>query len=283
VPYTRPVVWSRSIEQIEDECRELVRAGHKEIVLTGVFLGAFGRETAVRRRWGDAPAALPTLIEHIAAIEGLWRVRLSSLEPGDVTDELLTVCRLAPNVAPHFHLPLQSGSRRILNRMNRKYTPGRFRRTIDRLMGAFDRPALTTDIIVGFPGETDTDFAETLAVARHAGFAKIHAFPFSAVEGTAAWKYRSEAPPPGVVKSRMAELAELEDQTAADYRRRFVGQEMEALVERAKHEQSHLEAMTDRYMTVRFRPPAEANLTGMVVTLRIDDLSAEGLDGTLVS
>ncbi len=283
VPYTRPVVWSRSIEQIEDECRKLVRAGHKEIVLTGVFLGAFGRKTAVRSRWGDAPAALPALIERIAAIEGLWRVRLSSLEPGDVTDELLTVCRLVPNVAPHFHLPLQSGSLRILKRMNRKYTPDRFRRTVDRLMGAFDRPSLTTDIIVGFPGETDTDFAETLAVARHAGFAKIHAFPFSAVEGTAAWRYRNEAPPPGVVKSRMAELAELEDQMAADYRRRFVGQEMEALVERAKHEQSHLEAMTDRYITVRFRPPAGVNLTGTVVTLRIDDLSAEGLDGTLLS
>lgn len=283
VPYTRPVVWSRSIQQIEDECKGLVAAGHREIVLTGVFLGAFGRDTAVRRHWGDAPPALPALVGRIAAIEGLWRVRLSSLEPADVSDELVAVCRLSPKVAPHFHLPLQSGSQRILSRMNRQYTAGRFRQIVDRLRDAFDRPALTTDIIVGFPGETDADFAETLAMARHAGFAKIHAFPFSAVAGTAAWRCCNEAPPPGVVKSRMAELAELEAEMAAAYRRQFVGQEMQALVERAKNGQSHLEAMTDRYMTVRFRPAVGADLTGKVVRIRIDDLSAKGLRGTLLS
>ncbi|MBL7134867.1 MAG: radical SAM protein, partial [Phycisphaerae bacterium] len=178
---------------------------------------------------------------------------------------------------------LQSGSQRILSRMNRQYTAGRFRQIVDRLRDAFDRPALTTDIIVGFPGETDADFDETLAMARHAGFAKIHAFPFSAVAGTAAWRYRHEAPPPGVVKSRMAELAELEAEMAAAYRRQFVGQEMQALVERAKNGQSHLEAMTDRYMTVRFRPAVGADLTGKVVRIRIDDLSAKGLRGTLLS
>ncbi len=283
VPYTRPVVWSRSIQQIEDECKDLVRAGHREIVLAGVFLGAFGRDTAVRRRWDDAPPALPVLVERIAAIEGLWRVRLSSLEPADVSDELLAVCRLAPNVAPHFHLPLQSGSQRILSRMNRQYTADRFRGIIDRLRDAFDRPALTTDIIVGFPGETDADFAETLAMVRYAGFAKVHAFPFSAVEGTAAWTYRTEAPPRGVVKSRMAALAALEGRTAAAYRRQFVGQEMEALVEKARNEQSHLDAMTDRYITVAFMPPPGADLTGTIVRVRIDDLSDKGLRGTLLS
>jgi len=283
VPYTRDVVWSRSSDEIEAECRRLVAAGHKEIVLTGVCLGAYGRDTTVRRRWGAAPAALPALIERIAAIEGLWRVRLSSLEPGDVREALLAVCRDTAKVAPHFHLPLQSGSQRILKRMDRQYTADQFRLTVDRLRRAMDRPGLTTDIIVGFPGETDRDFAQTLAVARHAGFAKIHIFPFSAIEGTAAWTYRNEGPPPAVVKARIAELAELEAETAAAYRRQFVGQEMQALVERPKNGQSHLEAMTDRYMTVRFRPPAGVDLTGTVVRVRIDGLSNEGLRGTLLA
>ena len=110
VAYTRPRVWSREPGEILRECRRLVEAGHKEIVLCGVFLGAFGRATAVRRRWDDAPSALPELLKQVAGLDGLWRVRLSSLEPGDVSDELLAAVRDLPRVAPHFHLPLQSSS-----------------------------------------------------------------------------------------------------------------------------------------------------------------------------
>ncbi|MHC4294473.1 MAG: MiaB/RimO family radical SAM methylthiotransferase, partial [Planctomycetota bacterium] len=169
VPYTRPRVWSKEIETIEAESRRLVAAGHREIVLVGVFLGAFGRTTALRRRWAkDEPAKLPELLRRIARIEGLWRVRLSSLEAGDLTDELLEVCRREPRVAPHFHLPLQSGSQKILQRMNRQYTLGEYRETIERLRGKLADPAITTDIIVGFPGEEESDFAATLELARFA-------------------------------------------------------------------------------------------------------------------
>jgi len=280
VPYTRCRVWSRSIDDVEAECRVLVAAGHKEIVLAGVFLGAFGRRTAIRRRWNGRPAMLEKLLARIAGIEGLWRVRLSSLEPGDVSDELLGLCRENPTVAPHFHLPLQSGSRRILERMNRQYTPDQFRRTIGRLRASLDRPAITTDIIVGFPGETEDDFAKTLAMARHAGFAKIHAFPFSAIEPTAAWTWRHEAPAPPVVKERLARLGELEADLAGAYRQQFVGQTLEGLVERARspHSQTR-QAMTDRYLTVRFGPPADADLTGQVVTLRIEHATSHDLTG----
>ena len=285
VPYTRPVIWSRPLPRVLDECRRLVANGYREIVLSGVFLGAYGRPTAVRRKWPDTPSGLPRLVERVAAIDGLWRVRLSSLAPGDLTGDLLAVCAAAPGVAPHFHLPLQSGSPDILKRMNRQYTAGEFRRTIDRLRdpGApgLDRPAVTTDVIVGFPGETEGDFARTLELARYAGFAKIHAFPFSPIEGTAAWRRRGEMPTRDVVRSRMARLRDLEAETAMEYRRLFVGEQMEALVESGRTPAGQRRAMTDRYLTVRFRPPAGARLTGKVVKLHIDGASPAGLDGSL--
>jgi threonylcarbamoyladenosine tRNA methylthiotransferase MtaB len=279
VPYTRARVWSRPVAEVVAECRALVAAGHREVVLSGVFLGAYGRETAIRRRWDDAPSKLPELVRGVAGVDGLWRVRLSSLEPGDLTDELLTACRDAGNVAPHFHLPLQSGSPRILRRMNRQYTADEFRGTVERLRGALDRPAVTTDIIVGFPSETEEDFAATLDAARQAGFAKIHAFPFSAIEGTAAWTYRDEAPSTDIVKERMAALAQVEADTARVYRGQFVGETMEALVERARSDNGERQAMTDRYLTVRFK--GDEGLTGQVVQLHIDAVTDEGLAGRL--
>jgi threonylcarbamoyladenosine tRNA methylthiotransferase MtaB len=281
VPYTRPVVWSKTIEQVRDECLGLVGSGHKEIVLSGVFLGAFGRRTAVRRRWEEPDGSLPVLLSEIAGIEGLWRVRLSSLEPGDVSDELLEVYRGNEKAAPHFHLPLQSGSQRILKRMRRQYTPDEFRRTIDRIRSAVDAAAITTDVIVGFPGESDEDFAETLRLARYAGFAKIHTFPFSAIEGAAAWDYRHEAPPPPVVKERIAQLGELESQMATQFRQQFIGARIEALVESTRRAPGLRQAMTDRYITVRFTPPKHARLTGRVVSLDIDGAWPGGLCGTL--
>lgn len=281
VPYTRARVWSRPVADVVAECRALVAAGHREVVLSGVFLGAYGRETAIRRRWDDAPSPLPDLVRRVAGIDGLWRLRLSSLEPGDLTDELLAACRDAGNVAPHFHLPLQSGSRRILRRMNRQYTADEFRGTVERLRGALDRPAVTTDIIVGFPSEADEDFAATLDVAHEAGFTKIHAFPFSAIEGTAAWTYRDETPPADVVRDRMAALAATEATAARAYRELFVGEKMEALVERARTDGGDSrQAMTDRYLTVRFEGSGE-DRTGRVVTLHIDAVTDEGLAGRL--
>jgi len=282
VPYTRPRVWSRSPAEILDECRRLVAAGHREIVLCGVFLGAFGRTTAIRRRWDDSPPPLPRLLRDVAAIDGLWRVRLSSIDPGDVTDELLDAARELPNFAPHFHLPLQSGSQKILRRMNRQYAVEDYRRTIERVRSALDRPAITTDVIVGFPGESDDDFAATLEVARFAGFAKIHAFPFSPVEPTAAWTYRHEAPPPNVVRARMAALAELGAQLARQFRRRFVGEVLEGLVERPRRAAASRQAMTDRYLTVTFPLRGANDLTGRIVRLRIESVTLDGLAGTLL-
>lgn len=283
VPYMRPRVWSRPMEEILDECRRLAAGGHREIVLCGVFLGAFGQRTAIRRTWPAQTNALAELLRRVCDIDGLWRVRLSSLEPGDVTDALLAALAECPKAAPHLHLPLQSGSPEILRRINRQYTADQYRRTVQRVRQALDWPALTTDVIVGLPGETDADFAQTLEIAREAGFAKIHAFPFSPIEGTAAWSQRDQAPTPKTVKARMAELAELEAELARQYRLPLVGRTVEALVERSRRGQTCLQAMTDRYQSIRFTPPQPLRwLTGQVVRLRVDAATAEGLDGTLV-
>ena len=283
VPYTRPRVWSKTIEQVEEECRNLLGSGHREIVLCGVFLGAFGRKTTIRRNWNDSNGKLPELLRRIAGIEGLWRVRLSSLEPGDLTDDLLGVIKDLPAVAPHLHLPLQSGSQRILRKMNRQYTADEYRRTVRRVRETLDRPAVTTDIIVGHPGESAEDFDETLATARCAGFAKIHAFPFSPVAPTVAWRHRHEAPPGEVVRERLARLARLESELAEGYRLGFVAETMEALVEASAESSARNvnRAMTDRYMTVEFESDRE-DLTGRVVSLRIESTTPTGLRGTLV-
>ncbi len=283
VPFTRPVVKSRDPEQIESECRRLVDSGHKEIVLSGVFLGAFGQTSTLRRRWTSRRRPLVDLVRRIARIDGLWKLRLSSLEPGDLTEELLALWTQLPRLAPHFHLPLQSGSASVLKRMNRQYTADQYLRTIDLLDSSLDRPAITTDIIVGFPGESDDDFAQTLAVVKQARFSKIHAFPFSAIEGAAAWGFRDESPPHQVVRDRLAEMSKLEGEIAREYRNQFVGQNMEGLVERGRRgDDNTRQAMTDRYLTVHFAPESGRKLTGKVVSLRIDAADDKGLTGTLL-
>ena len=286
VPYTRPRVWSRKPDEILQECRRLADAGHREVVLCGVFLGAFGRGTAIRRNWPAEPTkktALAELMRRVCDIPGLWRVRLSSLEPLDVTDDLLDVLANCPKAAAHLHLPLQSGSPEILRRINRQYTADQYLQCIGRIGQALDRPALTTDIIVGLPGETDDDFARTLDMVREAGFSEIHAFPFSPVEPTAAWRQRDQAPFLDVVKARLAALAEAGGRTARAYRIQFVGQTVEAVVERPSRSATCRQAMTDRHLTVSFTPPAGARgLTGQIIRLAVTGLTPRGLAGTPV-
>ncbi|MGC9454797.1 MAG: MiaB/RimO family radical SAM methylthiotransferase [Phycisphaerae bacterium] len=278
VPHCRQVVGYRRMDEVVSECRRLVEAGHPEVVLCGVFLGAYGRDTTVRRRWREDGSPLAKLLKRVAGIEGLWRVRLSSLEPGDLTDELLDVMRGQSRVAPHLHLPLQSGSDAVLKRMNRQYRTEQYRDAVARLRDALDRPALTTDIIVGFPGESRADFDRTLEMVREAGFARVHAFPFSAVKGTAAWHYRHEAPPPEETRRRMDELRTVASETARNYRRQFVGETLEGVVE-----SDGRQAMTDRYLTVRFTCADAEHARGRVLSFAIDGAENGALTGRPVA
>ncbi len=233
IPQLRPTLWSKPVDDAVREAQALIDAGHAEIVLTGIFLGAFDQPTALRRRQpAGAIKPIAKLIEALCTrVRGLKRLRLSSLEPGDLSADLIAVLRGHSQIAPHFHLPLQSGSDRLLRRMNRQYTRDDFFRMVDRVHDAFDRPALTTDIITGFPGESDADFADTLSVVEYAAFIHIHAFPFSPRPGTAASRWTHDFIPAPVSQQRLAALRDRAAGHSLHFREGFLNQVVEILVE----------------------------------------------------
>ena len=281
IPRLRPVLFSKPIGDAVQEARRLVAAGHVEIVLTGIFLGAYGHETALRRRQDfTKPRALASLVHHLCTdVPGLRRLRLSSLEPGDLTDELLDALRSHPQVVPHFHLPLQSGSDQILRRMNRQYRRDDFLRMIEQVNRAFDRPALTTDIIVGFPGESDAEFRRTLEVVSAARFIHIHAFPFSPRPGTAAARWTRDFVRGPVVNERINVLRQRADEQSLAFRRHFIGREVEVIVERDSAHLRH--GRCERYFPVHFES-ADAH-PGDVVRVRIDRFTPTRTFGTVAA
>ncbi|MHC4426187.1 MAG: tRNA (N(6)-L-threonylcarbamoyladenosine(37)-C(2))-methylthiotransferase MtaB, partial [Planctomycetota bacterium] len=187
VPQTRPFVRSKPADAALREAQALVESGHREIVVTGIFLGAYGQESVKRRNWPDQRNDnLADLLDEMAQIPNLVRIRLSSLEPADVTPRLLDTFCKHRNIMPHLHLSLQSASDSVLKKMCRQYRVDEFREKVESIKSRLDRPAITTDIIVGFPGETDVDFEQTVDLAKNVGFAKMHVFSFSPRKGTAA-------------------------------------------------------------------------------------------------
>ncbi len=282
IPSLRPVLWSKPPGDVLDEARRLVDSGHVEIVLTGIFLGAFGQPTALRRR--QAPTGPSPLTELIAGlcmhVPGLKRLRLSSLEPGDLTDDLVAVLKNHCQVVPHFHLPLQSGSDRLLKRMHRQYTRNDYLQMLQRVHASFDSPAITTDIIVGFPGETDAEFQQTLDLAREARFIHIHAFPFSPRVGTAAARWTGQFVQSSVVTERIEILQKFASECSLDYRRPFVGQSVQLLVERANDKTPGLRhGRCERYFDVHFE--SESVQDGDWVEVTIDRVTPTRTHGSL--
>ncbi len=239
IPKARPFVRSKPAEVVLREAQALVEAGHREIVITGVFLGAYGQESVRRKTWSARCMAdrthpqndkLADLLDKMAEVPNLARVRLSSLEPADVTPRLIdTFCKHS-NIMPHLHLSLQSGSDKVLKKMGRQYGVDEFREKMALLKSRLDRPAITTDIIVGFPGETDADFQQTINLAKEVGFAKIHIFSFSPRKGTAAADMQ-DAVNNRVIKKRSQILRDLDIELGRAYRQQFVGETAEILIE----------------------------------------------------
>ncbi|HWB00349.1 MAG TPA: tRNA (N(6)-L-threonylcarbamoyladenosine(37)-C(2))-methylthiotransferase MtaB [Pirellulales bacterium] len=250
IPSVRPNVVSRPVEHIVDEARRLIDNGYRELVLTGIHLGHYGVEVN-RGRPKHAWLRLANLVDRLAQLPGEFRIRLSSIEATEVTRELVAVMAAHPErVCPHLHVSMQSGSDAVLRRMRRRWGARRF---IDRCRLttlALDRPAFTTDVIVGFPGETEAEFAETLAVCREVGFSKIHIFPFSARRGTPAAEMPGQVPPP-VIQERRERLAELEQHLRDVYYRSLRGSRLQVLVEPSRAERpGHVLGTACRYATV---------------------------------
>src|SRR3954469_2957023 len=222
IPHVRPQLTSRPMQHILDEVRRLVERGYREVVLTGIHLGHYGvdwNRKAPKQQW----IRLSHLVRQIAELPGDFRIRLSSIEATEVTRELIEVMADHPEkVAPHLHISMQSGSDSVLRRMRRRWGSRRF---IDRCMLAKERlkrPAITTDIIIGFPGETDAEFSETIAASREVGFSKIHIFPFSPRRGTPAAEMANQVPK-HVQQERSSELAIVEGELRGKYYRSLLG------------------------------------------------------------
>ena len=231
VPKTRPFVHSKPENAVLQEAQTLVKAGHKEIVVTGVFLGAYGQNSVRRKNWPNQQNDnLADLLDKMAEISHLARIRLSSLEPADVTPRLLDTFCKHRNIMPHLHLSLQSGSNMVLKKMRRQYSADEFREKVELIKSRLDRPAITTDIIVGFPGETDADFEQTVDLAEDAGFAKMHVFSFSPRKGTAA-AVMQDAVDNRVIKERSKKLHNLNIELGRKYRQQFLGETAEILLE----------------------------------------------------
>jgi threonylcarbamoyladenosine tRNA methylthiotransferase MtaB len=226
----RPHVSSRPLAHVLDEVRRLVDNGYREIVLTGIHLGHYG----VEGNWNkprDEWLRLATLVRELAKLPGDFRIRLSSIEATEVTRDLVAVMAEFPErVAPHLHICLQSGSDAVLRRMRRRWGSRRFIDRCHLVCETLDNPAITTDIIVGFPGESDDDFAATCSVARECGFSKIHIFPFSPRKGTPAAELTGMVT--AQVKSKRCErLAEIERELRIQYFTNLLGRRLTVLVE----------------------------------------------------
>lgn len=237
IPKIRSNVCQKPLKTAIKEAQQLVDSGHKEIVLTGIFLGAYGLPTVRRKRWQTSfNSHFVELVAAIAEVKGLKRLRLSSLEPADVTQQLLDVFEAKKDIiAPHLHLPLQSGSDRILRKMGRQYRVKQYLEVVDMVKKRLDKPAITTDIIVGFPVETGEDFLETVNTANIVGFSKMHIFSYSVRKGTAAEKMPNPVPS-DIIKARSRTLIDLNGILSLNFIKQFINTPVEIIIENAKNQ-----------------------------------------------
>lgn len=224
IPYARGPVRSRIPANAIAEAQKLVAAGYKEIVLTGIHTGSYGEDLGAD--WN-----LARLVKELANIPGLYRLRLSSIEPMEFTPDLIEVILSSPAVCPHLHIPLQSGSDSVLARMKRPYTIREFKKLIEEFKRKLPGIAITSDVIVGFPGESEEDFQNSLEFVRSCGFAGVHVFPYSKRKGTPAANY-TEQLPNKIKEQRVKEIMDVVRQSQEAYIEEFLGQKVEVLLER---------------------------------------------------
>lgn len=267
IPYARGPIRSREPQEVVAEVKRLAENGFKEVVLTGIHVASYGKD----RR----DTSLPDILKQVHEVEGIERIRFSSIEPNVVTEEFAQTMAALPKVCDHFHLSLQSGCDKTLKEMNRKYDTEKYRQAVATLRKYLPKVALTTDIIVGFPGETEEDFRESYAFAEEIGFAKIHVFPYSPKRGTPA-AARKDQLLNAVKAERSHTLIQLSDKMAADFLADAVGTDAEVLYERAVGDGIY-EGHTTNYMKVHGR--SEVDLTNRIAKTHITRAEGEMLFG----
>lgn len=267
IPYARGPIRSREPQEVVAEVKRLAENGFKEVVLTGIHVASYGKD----RR----DTSLLDILKQVHEVEGIERIRFSSIEPNVVTEEFAQTMATLPKVCDHFHLSLQSGCDKTLKEMNRKYDTEKYRQAAATLRKYLPKVALTTDIIVGFPGETEEDFRESYAFAEEIGFAKIHVFPYSPKRGTPA-AARKDQLLNAVKAERSHTLIQLSDKMAADFLADAVGTDAEVLYERAVGDGIY-EGHTTNYMKVHGR--SEVDLINRICKTHITRAEGEMLFG----
>ncbi len=274
IPYTRPVMRSVPYQDVLEEARAMVADGYREIVLTGVLIGDYGAAT------GSGGPDLAELCAMLTAIEGLERLRISSIEPTQVTDHLIELTATNPKMCPHFHIPLQSGDSRVLKAMNRPYDQAFYLELIQRIRARIPNCAISTDIMVGFPGEDEAAFQNTCKVVEQVEFCRAHLFRYSPRPDTPAEAMRDQVPEP-VKSERIQQLQQVAKAAARRYAARFIGTTERVLVESRSKLSGLMTGTSDHYLQVEFA--ASPSLAGQLVHVRITDLTPDGVLGELVA
>lgn len=272
IPYARGPLRSRSLESIRTETQRLISAGFKEIVLIGIHLGCYGKENP------DGPT-LYDAVKTVLNVPGVQRLRLGSLESVEVEPRLLTLMQEDARFCRHLHLPLQSGCDKVLQAMHRPYTTAKFKTLLADIKTKVPDIAITTDVIVGFPGETEADFETTCKFAESCGFSKMHIFPFSARKGTPAEKFAG-AVTEAVKKERADILGRIDETMHKAFLQAMVGQTAEVLFEQPAGE-DYFEGLTGNYQRV-FVKSGGRNLGGEILPVKITAFDGEKLLGEII-
>ena len=273
IPFARGRVRSRKIEEVLSEVETLAAKGYKEVVLTGIHLSSYGVDFPKEER-----ESLLSLIQAVSRVEGISRIRLGSLEPRIITEEFLEGIVKTGKVCPHFHLSLQSGCNKTLKNMNRRYSTQEYAEKCELIRKFYPAPALTTDVIVGFPQETEEDFEETLDVVSKCGYDTAFTFLYSRRSGTPAAEM--EQIPQDVAKERFNRLLALVQQEGRIRSSRFEGSVQEVLVEEESREKGIFTGRTEYNLLVHF--PGTADLLGKYVKVSLDECHGFYYMGSLV-
>ncbi len=299
IPYVRGHSRSLPLSQILREVNVLVESGYREVVISGINLGRWGRDLArqndaVPREhvWGGRPRppkgisrpitfCLEYLVSAILAETTLEKLRISSVEPMDWSDELIRLIAKSPRIARHAHVPMQSGSDGVLRRMHRKYRPWHYREKIEKIHAAMPTAAIGADVMVGFPGETDTEFEETRLMIEELPFTYLHVFTYSPRPGTPAATLPNQVPV-RVARERNRILRDLAAAKKLEFQKSFVGKTIEAITLNVFHGQ-YTEALTDNYLKLRLKGPLPANHWITAQVEQVEGGSLIGLEVTPVT
>jgi threonylcarbamoyladenosine tRNA methylthiotransferase MtaB len=271
IPYSRGFIRSRDPQNVIKQAKKLVEAGYYEIVLTGIHTGGYGDDL-------ENYNLADLLVDLEREVPDLRRIRISSIEASELDSKMIKVLSESKKIVRHLHIPLQAGSNRVLDRMNRKYTVEEFAASLVEVRKALPDLAITSDIIVGFPGETVEDFESTYHFVKDQHFAELHVFPYSARNFTPAAKYKDQVPE-REKEARVNRLIQLSNTLQVTYASKFIGQELEVIPEE-RNDNGKLQGFTDNYIKVEFDGGDE--LLGELVKVRLDAAGAVLSEGTFV-